>query len=95
MPGLTRGEFDWSGVGLTTLKLIQNERLIEFYGGKNSIIYHINPEMIDWNVFLPSQIAVFCDHQYLWKETISALYFLNRDYYQRKVPSKSTTVGWM
>ena len=30
MPGLTKGEFGWSGVGLATLEVIQNGRLNEF-----------------------------------------------------------------
>ena len=35
----------------------------------------------------------FFDHQYLWKETTSALVFLNRDSNQGKIACKTITAG--
>ena len=40
-PGMarcTRGEFDWYGGGLATLKVIQRESLIEFRGENVSLL---------------------------------------------------------
>ena len=35
LPKLVRGDFDWFVVGIATLKIVQNERLINFLGSKN------------------------------------------------------------
>ena len=32
------------------------------------------------------------DHQYLWKESLNCLYFVHRDSYQGKIPSKTDAV---
>ena len=42
-----------------------------------------------------NQITVFFDTQYLWKESISIVDFLNGDNHQGKVVSKSTIFGWV
>ena len=39
-----------------------------------------------------NQIAVFFDHQYLWKESIDLLVFLHGDNHQRKIASETTTL---
>ena len=46
-------------------------------------------------MLLANQIAVFFNHQYLWKETSNVLIFLHGDISHRKIASKSTTVGWI
>ena len=46
-------------------------------------------------MLLTSQIAGFFYHQYLWKELISILDFLNEASYQGKVASKTTTFDSM
>lgn len=56
---------------LATLEVSQSDRLIEFKFKCLFIIYYTNLQMIEWNVFLLSQIAGFFGHQYLWKEAIS------------------------
>ena len=42
-----------------------------------------------------NQIAVFFDHQYLWKQSINTSDFLHEDNYQRKVGSETTTFVWV
>ena len=59
------------GSDLATLEVSQSDRLIEFKFKCLFIIYYTNLQMIEWNVFLLSQIAGFFGHQYLWKEAIS------------------------
>ena len=46
-------------------------------------------------MLLTNQMAVFFDHQYLWKESISRLDFLHGDNHQRKVASESYPFGWV
>ena len=43
----------------------------------------------------PNQIALFIDHQYLWKESVNLLDFLHRDNPQRKVTCETTSFGWV
>ena len=48
MDRLTRGEFCWPVGGMTTIEVIQYERLIEFYEKKLLfIMYYINLQMIN------------------------------------------------
>ena len=58
--------------------------------GKNLFFFQLWPEMLSIN-----QIAVFFDHQYLWKESINLLDYLHGINHQRKVASESNTFGWM
>ena len=44
-------------------------------------------------MLLSSQIAVFFDPQYLWKESINMLQFLNGGNCQEKVESHATPFG--
>ena len=49
-----------------------------------------------WTKMLTAnQIAVFFDHQYLWKDLMNLLDFLHEDNDQRKVASETTTFGWV
>ena len=42
-----------------------------------------------------NQVAVFFDHQDLWKESIGTLDFLYGDNNQGKVDSEKATFGWV
>ena len=55
--------------------------------GKNAFL-QLWPRML-------SAIAVFFDHQYLWKESSHLLDFLRRDNNQKKLVSEATTFGWL
>ena len=46
-------------------------------------------------IFSTNQVAVFFDHQYLWKESIDTLDFLHEDNNQGKVDYEKTTFGWV
>ena len=43
---------------------------------------------------LTKQIALFFDHQYLWKGSINTFDFLLGDNQQREAESETTTFGW-
>ena len=44
---------------------------------------------------LSNAISGFFDHQYLWKETVNVLHFLDRDSNPGKTVCKTTTAGRM
>ena len=46
----------------------------------------LHPKMLSTN-----QIAVFCNHQYLWKDSTDLLDFLHGDSHQGKVAPETTT----
>ena len=48
------------------------------------------PKMLSAN-----QVAVFFDHQYLWKESIDPTDFLHGNNHQRKISSETITFGWV
>ena len=57
---------------------------------RNNLVLSWWPKMLS-----ASQIAVFFDHQYLWKESSDVLNFLHVDKYHRKVAYEATTFGWV
>ena len=42
-----------------------------------------------------NQIAVFFDHQYLWKQYINIFDFLRRDIHKEQIACEVTTFGWV
>ena len=71
MARLTRGEFDWSGGGLASLKVIQRELLTEFWGENVSFLSLLHKLSNDWLKCVLAQsgfcgkISVEGNNQYL------------------------------
>ena len=95
IPRLTRSEFGCSGNGLAT-EVIQRENLLSSKGGKCLfIVYYMNLQMIDIRyVLVQSGFSILLSSISL-EINNQCLNFLHGNSYQRKIASKSTTVGWL
>ena len=56
---------------------------------EKNLVLQLWPKMLSANL-----IAVFFDHQYLWKESIHLLHFLYGDDHQRRAGCETACFGW-